>query len=333
MRRRVKGSKGLRIGALLALLEVGLAVQGFTFSLVPSEAELEKFRRSWNPSVHGPLLTTKATAPQSGTIIIRPGIVGQIGNGRFENTLTTRQTASPFNSDSVLPKLILGRGLTDSLFGAVALTGVYWTASELSESGGGISNSSVILRYRPIIEDPDTWKPSIALYSNLTLPTGKWFGTPSPPGDFLPISDLPTTRTSSVSLTEGLLTRKLFRPFILAANVYYTYHFSGRENGRTTFDGDIIQVRLAFEHVLDEQQGFGYSLELLTKHGLPFRLDGQQVNTIPGSFSLFGFMPSIEYNFTPNVRGAFGVVFTLAGQNEVDAIYPTINVKYYHHPD
>ena len=255
-------------------------------------------------------------------MIIRPGIVGQIGNGRFENTVTTRQTASPFNSDSILPKLILGRGLSDSLFGAVALTGVYWTASELSESGGGISNTSVILRYRPIIENPETWKPSLALYSNLTLPTGKWFGTPAPPGDFLPISDLPTTRTSAVSLTEGLLTRKLFRPFILAANVYYTYHFSGRENGRTTFDGDIIQVRLAFEHVLDEQQGLGYTLELLTKHGVPFRLDGQPVNTIPKSFSLFGFMPSIEYNFTPNVRGAFGVVFTFAGQNEVDAIYP-----------
>ena len=326
-------SKVLSVDFLLAVLVLSYPVPGFTFSWVPSEGELEKFYRSWNPRIHGPLLTTKATAPRPGTTIIRPGIVGQIGNGRFENTLTTKQTASPFNSDSILPKLILGRGLTDSLFGAVALTGVYWTATELSESGGGISNSSVILRYRPIIENPDTWKPSIALYSNLTLPTGKWFGTPSPPGDFLPISDLPTTRTSSVSLTEGILTRKLFRPFIFAANVYYTYHFSSRENGRATFDGDIIQVRLAFEHVLDEQQGFGYSLELLTKHGLPFRLDGQSVNTIPGSFSLFGLMPSIEYSFTPNVRGAFGVVFTFAGQNELDAIYPTINVKYYDYPD
>ena len=307
----------------------------FAFDWIPSESEMEKYHLSWTPPTHGPLLTTKATAPPAGTILIKPGLVGQIGNGKFENNLTTRQSASLFNSDAVLPKLILGNGLTDYLLGAVAFTGIYWTSDKISDSksGGGITNTSLILRYRPIIEDPETWKPSFAIYSNLTLPTGKWLGTPLPPGDVLPISDLPTTRTSTLSLTEGLLLRKILKPFILYANVYYTYHTPGSVEGNTTFDGDIAQARLAFEHILDEKHGLGYTIELFTKAGLPYRLDGHTINTSPKTFSFFGVMPSVEYNFTPNLRGGLGVAFTFAGQNEIDAIYPNINVKYYLHPD
>ena len=42
--------------------------------------------------------------------------------------------------------------------------------------------------------------------------------------------------------------------------------------------GDIFQYRLAFEHFLDDAKGFGYAVELVGIHGLPFRLDGQSVN-------------------------------------------------------
>ena len=141
----------------------------------------------------------------------------------------------------------------------MAFTGIYWTSDKVSDSnsGGGITNTSLILRYRPIIEDPDTWKPSIAIYSNLTLPTGRWFGTRLPPGDVLPISDLPTTRTSTLSTTPGLLARKILKPFILYANVFYTYHAPGSREGRTTYDGDIVQTRMALEHILDEEYGLG----------------------------------------------------------------------------
>lgn len=57
------------------------------------------------------------------------------------------------------------------------------------------------------------------------------------------------------------------------------------------------------------------------------------MNVNPTSFSLFGVQPTIQYKFFHNANGALvgaaGVRFTVAGQNNIDAIYPNISLYYY----
>ena len=64
-------------------------------------------------------------------------------------------------------------------------------------------------------------------------------------------------------------------------------------------------------------------------HGLPFRGDGHQPNTKPSTFELFRIEPVLQYRFGEHWVGAAGVLFTVAGQNNIDAIYPNFSLYYY----
>ena len=62
------------------------------------------------------------------------------------------------------------------------------------------------------------------------------------------------------------------------------------------------------------------------------RLDGHAVNTVPATFWLVGIQSSLEYTFArydsgAKLVGAIGVMFTVAGQDDIRAIYPNISFK------
>ena len=73
---------------------------------------------------------------------------------------------------------------------------------------------------------------------------------------------------------------------------------------------------------MDDKNGLTYAIEVLGINGLPFRLDGHPINTKPGSFGLVGVQSTIAYRFTDQIVGSASVLFTLAGQNDIAAIYP-----------
>jgi hypothetical protein len=89
---------------------------------------------------------------------------------------------------------------------------------------------------------------------------------------------------------------------------------------------------LLFEHFLVEKKGFGYAIEGIGLHGLPFRLDGHAVNAGRSSFGLLGVQPTIEYNFTDRIVGEVGVLFTALGVDDIAAIYPNFSLYYYWNP-
>ncbi|HEY7534224.1 MAG TPA: hypothetical protein VH681_15750, partial [Nitrospiraceae bacterium] len=248
-------------------------------------------------------------------------------------------TAAPFSPDAVTPVAILYYGLTNHVMLGLGISGVYWHSDnpdpEGRTSGAGIGTTSLILKYRPIIQDPDSWRPSIAFYSKVSLPTNEWLGTPPIPGGFTPLSRVPSSRFGAVALTEGVLFRKNLAPFRISGNIYYSYNFpgSGSEPG-TVYGGDLLLTHLALEHVLNEQTGFGYLLELTTMNQFDNRLDGHPVNTTPATFYLVGIQPGLEYTFSryetgAKLVGAIGVMFTVAGQNDIRATYPNISFKYF----
>jgi hypothetical protein len=87
---------------------------------------------------------------------------------------------------------------------------------------------------------------------------------------------------------------------------------------------------LIFEHFLDDKKGLAYNLEFVTVSTATWRADGHAINrgAINGS-TVIGVEPAIQFRFTDSLVGAVGVLFTVAGQNAADAIYPNFSIQWY----
>lgn len=307
-----------------------------TWQWVPTEQEIAKYRQSWNPLSNGPILLTSVDINPAGQFHMQLFGFGETGHQAFGNTLTTHRTDSPIHLNAFEPLLVLGYGLTDHLELDAAFSGLYWQSTEQSAgtsrsstSETGIGDTAVYLKYRPIVQDSDSWRPSLTVYNQVTIPTSMYFGTRPIPGNFSPLGKLPASPFGGLELTEGLLLRKNLKPFRISGGVFYTYTLPSNQAGMNNYMGDIVNTRFILEHILDESRGFGYNLEVVTIHGLPFRADRHAVNIAPSSFQLFGIEPAIQYRFGDHWVGAAGVLFTVAGQNNLDAIYPNFSFYYY----
>lgn len=82
---------------------------------------------------------------------------------------------------------------------------------------------------------------------------------------------------------------------------------------------------------MDDKKGLGYNIEFIGLHGLTWRADGHPVNRgKPSGFSILGIEPAIQWRFgQSNFVGAAGVLFTVAGQNALDSIYPNFSIFWY----
>ncbi|GKS57606.1 hypothetical protein YTPLAS18_11330 [Nitrospira sp.] len=327
-----------------AVIALALVQPVAAIDWVPTKEEMERYRQSWNPPTHGTIYASSADVARQGHWFVRAYVQGQIGSGAFENNVSSKSTASPFNPDAVAPAAILYYGLTRDVMVGLGVSGIYWRSTNTDPdgrtSGAGIGTTSLVLKYRPIVQNPASWRPSIGLYSRVSLPTNRWLGTPDIPGGFTPLSRVPSSRFGSAAFTQGILFRKNLRPFRITGNVFYSYNLPASSmipgQNQTVYGGDLVETHLSLEHVLDERTGFGYLVELTTLHQLPFRLDGHPTNTTPQTFSLIGIQPGLEYTFFRDVSGrklvgATGVMFTVAGQNDIEAIYPNVSLKYFFH--
>jgi hypothetical protein len=322
---------------LLALIVWGgLPLPAGAWEWVPSDEEIRKYRRSWNPFSHGPLLHTAVDVQPKGQYLLRPFIFAQIGEHSFDNRLqfVTERKSGPVHLYSVQePSLEFAYGITDHVqFGATTSLQSFWSRENgQTDTDTGLGDTSLAIKYRPIVQDPDSRRPSVTIFNHMVLPTGKWAGTSKPPGGFAPIGRFPATRFGELAFTEGAMVRKNFKPFRIQAGVFYTYAAPGSDGEETTYTGDLINTRVAIEHILDDRRGFGYGLELVTLHGLTWRADGHEINRGQKSgFSIIGLEPTIQWRFgdTPFVAAA-GVLFTVAGQNAMEAIYPNLSIFYY----
>jgi hypothetical protein len=303
---------------------------------VPTDEEMQKYRQSWNPFSHGPILHTAVDLQPKGQYLLRPFIFTQVGEHSFGNRFNSvfdRKSGPVHLYSAQEPSVEFAYGLTDHIqLGATAALQSFWSRENgRTDTDTGLGDTSFALKYRPIVQDPDTWVPSLTFFQHIVAPTGKWAGTSRPPGGFAPIGRFPTTRFGEVAFTEGVMIRKNLEPFRWQAGVFYTYAAPGSSTGNTTYTGDLINTRVSFEHILNDKTGFGYGLELVTLHGLTWRADGKSINTGQRSgFSVVGVEPTIQWRFWgSNFVGAFGMLFTIAGQNSIEAVYPNLSIFYY----
>lgn len=327
----------------LASFSLDSAVAAFDW--VPSQEEIQKYRSSWNPFSHGPILISAVDIQPKGQLHIRPFIFSQIGEKSYGNRLTlfTERKDGPVHLYSVQhPFIQSAYGLTDHIeIGVATSLATFWARNSADFNRGqggpvttntGLGDTSLILKYRPIVQDPNSWRPSITSFTQLVLPTGVWFtGTEKPPGGFAPLGRFPATQFGALGLTEGVMYRKNVQPFRISAGAFYTYAFPGSSEGVTTYTPDIVNTRLIFEHILDDEKGLGYNLEFVGLHGTTWRVDGHEINRGQTSgFHIFGLEPGVQWRFgRSNFVGAAGVLFTIAGQNASDSIYPNFSIFWY----
>ncbi|MFM7841737.1 MAG: hypothetical protein ACKOBZ_01050 [Nitrospira sp.] len=329
-------------GAVVSVCLLSLAPAS-AFEWTPTNEEIRKYRSSWNPLSEGPLLIQSVDIHPKGQLSIRPFLFSQISEKQYGNKLSLpdNRTSGTAHTYSVSPLAVLTYGVSDHFEVGVATSlQSFWTkdSSAFNQGRGGPWNTdtgmgdfSVQMKYRPLVQDPDTSRPSLTLYQQLVLPTSRWVtGTERPPGGFAPLGRLPATRFGELSLTEGVTFRKNVRPFRVSGGVFYSYATPGSDAGQTTYVGDTINTRLSFEHFLDDEKGFAYNLEFTTVHTATWRADGHTVNkgSLHGS-TVIGIEPAIQWRLSDSWVAAAGVLVTVAGQNTADAIYPNFAFRWF----
>jgi hypothetical protein len=308
----------------------------YAFDWVPTDDEVKKYRQSWNPLSEGPLLMQAVDIQPAGQLSVRPFLFSQISHRRYGNQLSfaTESKDSPVDTYAVSPLATVTYGLSNHFELGAATSIIAWWAKDTASgewaTNTGMGDLSLTLKYRSVVQDPDSARPSVTFYQQVVLPTSKWAGTERPPGGFAPLGRLPATRFGELGFTEGITFRKNFKPFRVSGGVYYTYSAPGSDGGQTTYVGDVINTRLVFEHFLNDQKGLAYNLELATVHTGTWRLDGQTINRgAQHGSTVIGIEPAIQYRFSESLVGAVGVLFTIAGQNALDAIYPNLSLQWY----
>ena len=329
----------------LVLLSVTIISAGTAeaFEWVPSDEDIKKYRRSWNPFSEGPLLAQSVDIHPKGQMSVRPFVFSQISEHSYGNRLSTPadRKSGPNHLYSVAPLVTVTYGVTDHLeLGAATSWNTFWARDSQGFNKGqggplttdtGLGDLSLNIKYRPVVQDPDSARPSFTSYTQIVLPTSRWItGTERPPGGFAPLGRLPATRFGELGFTQGLTFRKNNKPYRISGGVYYTYSAPGNDAEQTTYVGDIINTRLAYEHFLDDKEGLALNLELATLHTATWRADGHSINRGQRSGStVVGIEPGIQFRISDSWVAGAGVLFTVAGQNTADAIYPNFAIQWY----
>ena len=319
---------------LEVVLQLATPIPAHSFDWVPTDEEIRKYRQTWNPLSHGPMLLQAVDTQPKGQLSIREFLFSQIGESSFGNHLSGPSDSKngPVHLYQVSPSINTTYGLTNHIeLGAAFSVNSFWaTQNGQSTSSTSLGDTSLIMKYRPIIQDPGSWRPSLTHFTQVVLPTSRWADAEKPPGGFAPLGRLPSTRFGEYGLTQGLMTRKILQPVRISAAVFYTYAAPGENGGKNTYTGDLVNTRLIFEHILNDQTGFGYNIEISTLHGLTWRADGHEINAgQKNGFTIIGVEPALQYNFSQNWLVGVGCLFTVAGQNAINAIYPNLSVFWY----
>lgn len=320
------------VRSILCLVVWGLGTGGSVAGAVTDE-EIARYRKIWNPFSAGPQLVSSADLQPKGQYFFRPYVYSEIGYGQFGDAWSGAARALPQRLSAVNPQVEFSYGITDSVEFEMYVSEVSWWQSSGSgaaaRSGNGLGDTTAFLKYRFNVQQDEDWWPTLTNAFYVSIPTSDWAGTSAVPGGFAPLGRLPATHFGAPVFTESVLFRKNLRPFRISGGLFYSYGPPSSNQGTAQYFGDVFQYRLAVEHFLDDAKGFAYAIEVLGLNGLPFRLDGHQLNTKPGAFGLVGIQPTIEYKFTDWIVGSAGVLFTVAGRNDIAAIYPNFSIYFY----
>ena len=267
---------------------------------------LAAYRHTWNPITGGPEFLPIADTLPEGELNGRMFFYSRFTDAQYTASGGIQGLPSGFYQTQLLLLGAVYYGLTtnDELVLLPSLISTFSSSNGQNLYGTGLNDFTFGIKHRWVIQDPNSWRPSIATPFLITLPTTTWLGTPVPKGGLPPLSVVPSTHFGSYALTTGLFIRKNVKPFRLYSDFFYTFNVptNGVLPGKTAEQqiqyGDLAQYRFGVEDVFNDETGFGALLEFVGLSGLPFSIDGIGPSVTPTNFNLMGLQPTIEYNLT-----------------------------------
>lgn len=125
---------------------------------VPTDQEMQKYRKSWNPLSNGPIFISGVDIHPKGQFTFHPFLFSQISEKQFGNDLTTKSTSSPVHSYQIAPVVTMAYGLTSHLELNVGLSGSFWWANSSAQfnqgKGGAVDYGFRPGRYTGVLEIP-----------------------------------------------------------------------------------------------------------------------------------------------------------------------------------
>ena len=128
------------------VLQLASPIPAHSFDWVPTDEEIKKYRQSWNPLSHGPVLLQAVDIQPKGQLSIREFLFSQIGESSFGNHLSfaTDSKNGPVHLYQVSPAINAAYGLTNHIeLGAAISMNAFWATQN------GQSTSSTGFGRRP----------------------------------------------------------------------------------------------------------------------------------------------------------------------------------------
>ena len=186
---------------------------------------LAAYRHGWNPITGGPEFLPLADTLPEGELNGRMFFYSRFTEAQYTGSGGIQSLPNGYYETQLLLLGAIYYGLTsnDELVLLPSMISTFSTSDGQSLYGTGFNDFTFGIKHRWIIQDPNSWRPSIATPFLISLPTSTWLGTPVPKGGLPPLSVVPSTHFGSLALTTGLFVRKNAKPFRYFSDFYYTF--------------------------------------------------------------------------------------------------------------
>jgi hypothetical protein len=276
----------------------------------------------------GPMLANSAATLPRGHFLIEPYLYDVIGS----------------HSNGFGSLTYMEYGLVDRLtVGLIPTAGFNKMSDALSSSGVGLGDISVLGQYRLTQFHEGSWIPTMSLFVEETVPTGKYDRLGDRPSDGFGGGAYTTTLALNTQtyfwLRNGRILRMRFNTSqslsgyagVEGVSVFGTgTGFEGHAKpGASSF------VDAAWEYSLT--RNWVLALDATYRHTANTRVTGYDMTQNPpqvrknsGSSDAVGFAPAIEYNWKPTLGVLLGTRVIAMGHNTSTTITPAVAINFVH---
>jgi hypothetical protein len=278
----------------------------------------------------GPMLTPSANTLPRGHFLLEPYLFNVRGQ----------------NSSSIGSLTYVLYGLTNKLTVGFIPTAAYnFVSRQASSSGVGIGDVSVQAQYRLMQFQPGSWKPTLSVNVQETLPTGKY--------DHLGNRSANGQGSGTRTTTLGLYTQQYFwlpngRIFRVRINVSRAFASSAVVDGNSVygtgagFHGTVSRSRSPFVNLSGEYsvtRKWVIALDAVYRHDAVLTLSGATTDergfstlstrTLPSRDSV-GFAPAVEYSWRSTIGVLLGARVLGVGHNSAPSVTPAVAINFVH---
>ena len=261
----------------------------------------------WRPATSGPFVTFTAPVTDKGHLVLQPLFFYNFVRGTFDEDSHFHSLPKGDMRQTAVLSLFSQYGvLQDTEFDA-QINLLHQRAKEGGEraSSTGLGETQLALRTLLMHETP-SWHPEIALIGQIKVPTGKFeHADPRELG-----TDI--MGTGATDLTLGLDFTKGIKPFLLHADIWYTWPIATRVDDVHTRYGDIINWNVAVE-IPFWRERLAYMLEFNGIHQANSRLSGAEISRSRVDQVIFG--TGLEFIFKDNIQLLLGYQRMIWGTN------------------